>query len=189
MPLHTVAPVAFTLGPQGGFTVTTIVTLPVHPVAKDPVTVYVVVLVGLAFTVVPVVVFNPVAGLQVYVLAPPTVNVVVCPWQIVAPIPVTTGVVFTVTITVVAPVHPVANDPVTVYVIVAVGFAVTEPPVVPLNPVPGLHVYVVPPLAVKVVDVPLHIVAAGTLTVGMGLTVTTAVVVAVAPAPSLAVTV
>ena len=41
-----------------------------------PVTVYVVVDVGLAVTVAPVVLLKPVAGLQLYVLAPPAVNVV-----------------------------------------------------------------------------------------------------------------
>lgn len=47
--------------------------------------------------------------------------------------------------------HPL-DVPVTVYVIVAVGFAVTEEPVVELNPVAGLHVYVLAPLTVNGVD-------------------------------------
>jgi hypothetical protein len=35
-PLHTVISVVITLGPHGGFTVTTIVTLPVHPFTAVP---------------------------------------------------------------------------------------------------------------------------------------------------------
>ena len=64
---------------------------------------------------------------------------------------------------------------------VEVGFAVTLVPVVALSPVEGDQVYVDAPLAVKVVDAPLHIVASATLTVGNGLTVTIAVVVFVHP--------
>jgi hypothetical protein len=52
---------------------------------------------------------------------------------------VTVGLGFTVTITVVFPVQPLVV-PVTVYVLVTVGLAVTDVPVVALNPVPGAHV-------------------------------------------------
>jgi len=44
--------------------VTVVVTVPVHPAALVPVIVYVVVVVGLAVTLVPVVALNPVAGDQ-----------------------------------------------------------------------------------------------------------------------------
>jgi hypothetical protein len=46
--------------------------------------------------------------------------------------------------------------PVTVYVIVVVGLAVTLLPVVPLRPVAGDQVYVVAPVAVRTVELPLH---------------------------------
>lgn len=47
---------------------------------------------------------------------------------------------FTVTVTVAVLVQPAAVVPVTVYVIVEVGLAVTVAPVVDDKPVPGLHV-------------------------------------------------
>ena len=61
--------------------------------------------------------------------------------------------------------------------VVAVGFAVTELPVVADNPVAGLQLYVVAPLAVSVVLPPLQIVEALGVTVktGSGFTVTVAV--------------
>jgi hypothetical protein len=55
-------------------------------------------------------------------------------------------------------------------------------PVVALKPVPGLHVYVLAPLAVSDVELPAHIVAEGTVTVGVGFTVIVAVAVVVHPA-------
>ena len=51
----------------------------------------------------------------------------------------TTGLALTVTVTVVVPVQPVRAVPVTVYVVVVVGLAVTIAPVVPDKPVPGAH--------------------------------------------------
>lgn len=47
---------------------------------------------------------------------------------------------FTVTVTVFVFTHPFASVPVTVYVVVEVGFAVTVAPVVEDKPVEGLHV-------------------------------------------------
>jgi hypothetical protein len=56
------------------------------------------------------------------------------------------------------------------------GFAFTLAPVVALKFVFGDHVYVVAPLAVKVVELPEHIVGgADRVTVGVGFTVTTTV--------------
>ena len=67
---------------------------------------------------------------------------------------VTLGNGFTVTVT--WAVQP-PGVPVTVYVVVVAGDAVTVEPVVLLKPVEGLHVYDVAPVAVKVVDCPIQI--------------------------------
>lgn len=57
--------------------------------------------------------------------------------------------------------------PVTEYVVVDEGVAVTLVPVVPLNPVPGVHVYDVAPEAVNVALLPVHTIVLGvTATVG-----------------------
>ena len=47
---------------------------------------------------------------------------------------------------------PQEPTPVTVYVVVVVGVAVTDAPVVALKPVAGVHVYVFAPVAVSVAD-------------------------------------
>lgn len=62
------------------------------------------------------------------------------PVQIVTEGQVITGVGFTVTVAVVVPTQPAALVPVMVYVVVAVGLAVTPAPVVALSPVAGDHV-------------------------------------------------
>jgi len=53
--------------------------------------------------------------------------------------PLTVGVVLTLTITIAVPLHPDVV-PVTVYVVVTVGLAVTLTPVVADKPAPGAHV-------------------------------------------------
>jgi len=73
------------------------------------------------------------------VLAPDADNVADCPWQIDAGGTVMTGSGLTVTVTCAVCVHPL-RVPVTVYVVVVVGLAVTLAPVVLLNPVGGDHV-------------------------------------------------
>ena len=58
----------------------------------------------------------------------------------------------------------------------------TDEPVVALKPVEGVQVYVVPPVAVKVALLPLHIgEGVGTVIVGGGFTVTATVVVFTQP--------
>jgi len=128
---------------------------------------------GFAVTLAPVVELNPVGGDHVYVPAPPAVSVVFCPVQIeTLGDSVITGIGFTVTVTWAVAVHPNAS-PVTVYVVVEEGFAVTLVPVVALNAVDGLHEYVLAPPAVNVVDCPAQRVTAGeTVTTGTGLTIT-----------------
>jgi uncharacterized lipoprotein YbaY len=70
---------------------------------------------------------------------------------------------FTVTVAF-AEVVPHDPTPVTVYVVVVVGVAVTVAPVVALNPVAGVHVYVFAPVAVSVADCPAQMLAEFTVT-------------------------
>jgi hypothetical protein len=106
----------------------------VHPLAAVPVTVYVVVVVGVTVTGEPV--SDP--GIQAYVEAPVAVNVVELPVQIDAldAVAVTAGEAFTVMRRVDVLVQPLISVPVTVYVVVVVGDTVTA---VPVND-PGIHV-------------------------------------------------
>jgi len=82
-----------------------------------------------------------------------------------------------VTVTFPVETHPLAPVPVTVYVVVVVGETDT---VVPLND-PGIHAYVEAPAPVRVVPLPLQMVAleAVAVTVGDAITVITCVVVPV----------
>ena len=129
--------------------------------------------VGFAVTLAPVVEFRAVDGLHVYVFAPPAVSTVDCPSQIVGDGETAiTGNRLTVTVTCAVAVHPF-RSPVMVYVMVAAGLAVTFEPVVELNAVAGLHVYVFAPLAESGVDCPMQMVGDGvTESTGSGLTVT-----------------
>ena len=95
----------FTVTVGVGFTVTKEVTEAVQ-VPVVPTIVYVVVTVGLAVTLAPVVALNPVEGDQLYVVAPAEVKVVEAPLQIVGEFTVTVGVGFTVTTEVTVPVQP-----------------------------------------------------------------------------------
>src|SRR6185503_18247929 len=120
----------------GGLTLTVTCVEAVHPLLSVPVTVYVVVEVGLAVTVEPDVALSPVAGDQTYVVAPEAVSVAVCcPAQIAGGGGTEiTGGGLTFTVTCVEAVHPLLSVPVTVYVVVEVGLAVTVEPVVALSP-------------------------------------------------------
>jgi len=97
--------------------------------------------VTLLVTLAPVVALKPVAGLHVYVVAPPALSVVELPEHMVGEVAVavTVGVGLTVTVTVAVFVQPPVV-PVTVYVVVVVTLLVTLAPVVALKPVAGLHV-------------------------------------------------
>ena len=86
------------------------------------------------------------------------VKVTELPAQTVGLFTVTTGLGLIVTTDVAVPTHPFVF-PVTTYVVVVAGFAVTTLPVVALKFVEGVQLYVVPPLADSVADVPAHIVA------------------------------
>ena len=95
-----------------GFTVTLTVAVPVHPAVLVPVTVYVVVELGVTVLLAPL----PRLCDQLYVLAPAAVNTEFAPLHIDAglAVAVTVGNGLTVTLTVAVPVHPAALVPVTV---------------------------------------------------------------------------
>ena len=57
----------------------------------------------------------------------------------------------TVTVAVAVAEQPPGALPVTVYVVVTVGVALTSGPVVTLNPAAGVQVYVAAPLAVRII--------------------------------------
>ena len=109
-------------------------------------------------TVAPVVVFNPAAGDQTYVLAPLAVRVVLVPLQMLADagVRVKVGKGFTVIVLVAVFEQPPALVPVTVYVVFAVGLTVMLVVVAPV-----FQLYETPPDAVSVAPEPLHIVAKG----------------------------
>lgn len=121
--------------------------LPEHPPLL-PVTVYEVVVNGVSVIELSV---EPVD--HRYVVAPETVNVVVCPAQIVVEFTVMAKLFPTVTVATAVPEHP-PLVPVTVYEVVAVGDSVIEFDVAPVD-----HKYVVPPAAVNVADCPVQIVS------------------------------
>lgn len=137
LPLHNVVvpPVTVTVGKA--LTVMVCVALVTHPL-EVPVTVYVLVVVVAEVTVAPVVAFNPVAGLQVYVVEPDAVIVVDEPLQM-ADEPTATDVNGTVMVRVVVLTQPLTLVPVTVYVRVMVVLQVTVVPVLEFSPVAGDH--------------------------------------------------
>jgi len=115
--------------------------------------------------------------------------VLLCPVQIAAgeaEAP-TTGEGLSATVTVEVPLHPAADTPVTVYIVVVPGQTLT---VVPVR-LPGIHVYVEAPAAVRFVHCPLQTEPGAALaeTEGLGLTVTVATADAVEPVGVVPVTV
>jgi hypothetical protein len=109
-------------------------------------------------------------------VAPLAVIVTLAPGHNVLPPPKlieTVGEELTVMVIDAVLIHPAAVFPVTVYVSVPVGFAVTLVPVLELNPMVGVHVYMLAPLAVNVALFPVHMLVseATTVTSGTGLTV------------------
>jgi hypothetical protein len=95
--------------------------------------------VGLAVTLEPVELLNDDDGDQEYVVAPLAVSVVGMPLQMAVFGDTVRTTVVTVTVPCPVAVQPLASVPVTVYVIVEVGLAVTVAPVVELKSVAGLH--------------------------------------------------
>ena len=83
---------------------------------------------------------RPVGGDHEYVLAPLAVSVAGCPLQIAVLGETVIATVVTVTVTCAVAVHPLMLVPVTVYVVVEGGLAVTDEPVDELRLVEGVHV-------------------------------------------------
>jgi len=81
-----------------------------------------------------------------------------------------------VTVTVAESLQPFPSVPTTWYVVVEPGVVVTGEPVVLLRPPAGLHAYVLPPLAVSVVDEPAQTDAEPDVTVTTGLSTVTVTV-------------
>src|SRR5258708_4258089 len=103
--------------------------------------VYVVVAFGFAVTFAPIVELKPVAGVQLYVVAPFAVSVAVCcPAQMLALLTEIVGVETTVTVDVAVFLQLFVFVPVTVYTVVVFGFAVTMLPFAELKLPEGLHV-------------------------------------------------
>ena len=121
---------------------TTTVVDPVHPPTAVPVTVYVVVVAGFAFTEEPVVALNPVNGDHVYVKAPDAVNTALVPLQIADAGTLITGGGKTVIADVAVAVHPHEFVTVSVYVVEAAGHATGLKMFVADNPAAGNHAYV-----------------------------------------------
>ena len=95
---------------------------------------YVVVLVGVVVTTAAVAELSPAEGDQVYVAPPEAVNVIWVPAQMITSKPALIGAFAnTVTVTGSVPVHPAAEVPVTVYVVVTPGVKVTLAPVAALK--------------------------------------------------------
>jgi hypothetical protein len=118
------------------------------------------------------------------VFAPFAVSNADWPAQIVAGETITFGCDTMVTVTCAEAVQPSAS-PVTVYVVVDEGVAVTAAPVVELKPVAGDHEYVLAPFAVSTVFCPVQRVTLGeTVTTGTGFIVTVTCAVAVHPSAS-----
>jgi hypothetical protein len=125
-------------------------------------------------------------------LVPPlAVRITDPPWQKAVGPPaaiVAVGNGFTVTVPVWLA-EQIPAVPVTVYIVVKVGLAMTEEPDVVFKPVPGLHENEFAPPAVNVAELPLHMVAELTVKVRLPITETVATAVFVQPARLVPVTV
>lgn len=160
-----------------GFTINEIVRVFVQ-IPLVPLTVYVVVVVGVTIILFPVIE----AGNQVYVVAPLAVRVAEFPKQTAVGVlmMLMVGLGLTIKFTVRVELHNPLN-PVTVYVVVLVGLTVTVPPV---ND-PGIHVNEVAPLALKVELDPEQIFVGEALAVTVGLLFTVIEIVFVEVQPEL----
>lgn len=136
--------------------------------------------VGLATTEFPVLLLNDPEGDHVYVAAPVAESVALLPEQIVVEEPVTDTTGDGVTATVIDAVSlQLPLEPIIVYVVLAVGEAVTDEPVEALRPDAGDQVNVPAPLALRVALVPEQIVSFDEVTATEGIGVTVMVIVCI----------
>jgi len=135
--------------------------------------------VGFAVIDAPFVALNPVEGAHEYEVAPDAASAVLLPLQIgEGVVTAITGFWLTVTMTIEVAMQPLPLIPVVVYVVVVVGLAVTDAPLVALNPIDGVHVYEAAPDAASVVLLSLQIGAGvATVIVGFGFILTATCVV------------
>jgi hypothetical protein len=167
-----------------GETVTRAYAVSIQPAELVPVTVYVVVDAGVAVTVEPALTFKPAVGVHAYVEPPFAVKVTEFPAQIaeLVGLTVTVGLLFTTTITIAVSIHP-ELVPVTVYVVVDAGVAVTEAVLVLFRPVDGFQVKDEAPPAVRVTEPPeqTELARGETVTLGFETTETTEIAVPTQP--------
>lgn len=122
-------------------TVTVTVSCAEQPLLSLPVTMYVVVVAGLAMGLGQLVQLSPVAGVHVKVSAPVASNVTPMPLHIaVSPPAATTGRGLTVTLTVSRAEQLLPLVPVTIYMVVVVGLAVGAAQFVQLSPDAGVQI-------------------------------------------------
>ena len=117
---------------------------------------------GVAVTVEPVDEFNDADGLHEYVFAPEAESTALCPVQTVSSGErETTGNGFTVTMVCKLAVQPAAEVPVTEYVVVETGVAVTLEPVEAFKVEEGLQAYEAAPVALSIAELPEQIACEG----------------------------
>lgn len=135
-------------------TFTTTVCDPEHPF-NEPVTVYVVVVDGVAVTLAPTVVFKPVDGVHVKFCAPLATSEALEPLQMeVVPLTVMFAWELTATAMDFEAVQPFEPVPVTVYVVETEGVAITELPLLTFNVAAGVHAYEFAPETLNDAEVP-----------------------------------
>jgi hypothetical protein len=156
------------------FTVTTTASVSWQPLPSVTSNVYVVVVFGLATGDEIDALLRSVTGNQLYVPPPDPFNVVLSPLQKATSAPATaTGNVFTVTSTLSVLTHPFASVSVSVYVVVAEGFATGLVQLVHERPAAFDHTIVPVPVPVNVVLSPLQIATSDPArTEGRGFTIT-----------------
>jgi hypothetical protein len=162
----------------------------VHPLRLVPITVYVVVAVGVATGLGQLLQLRLAEGVQRYVEAPPMESGTEFPLQIesLEGVAAITGIGNTFTLIESTPVHPPESLAITVYVVVTVGVAVGLTQVVQVNPLEGCQLYVWPPCARREILFPRQTESLGGTIVIVGGTGLPTVTTVVSPHPLLSIT-